>query len=173
MVLERQAVQEGPCSRLIWAIVPQVGVVEETLRMWCNRYGHEVGPMPVVEGLQEQNKCLKRELAQARRAIEIPRAASAVCQGTRPPYDEMIRFIGQHRDRFRVEAVCRALCATECGFITFRDYRAAKYCPASTRAVREGGPAAQDRADPRGELQRLRGGENTPRQAPCQLADQS
>jgi hypothetical protein len=30
----------------------------------------------------------------------------------------MIAFIDEHRDRFGVEAICRTLSATACGFIT-------------------------------------------------------
>ncbi|TFH97808.1 hypothetical protein E4A49_11825 [Micrococcus lylae] len=36
-----------------------------------------------------------------------------------------------------VEAICRVLSATECGFITSRAYRAAKTRPASARALRD------------------------------------
>lgn len=46
----------------------------------------------------------------------------------------MIAFIDEHRDQFGVEAICRTLGATECGFIT---YRAAKRRPASARALRD------------------------------------
>lgn len=77
LVLERQAVEGGPRSRSIRAIAPQVGIGEETLRLWCNRYGPEAEPRPVAESLEEQNKRLKRELAEARRANEILKAASA------------------------------------------------------------------------------------------------
>ncbi|WP_375386171.1 IS3 family transposase, partial [uncultured Microbacterium sp.] len=42
------------------------------------------------------------------------------------------------KDRFGVEAICRTLRATECGFLTARGYRAAKHRPASARAVRDG-----------------------------------
>ena len=45
--------------------------------MWCNRYGPEAEPRPVAESLEEQNKRLKRGLAEARRANEILKAASA------------------------------------------------------------------------------------------------
>ena len=38
----------------------------------------------------------------------------------------MIRFIGAFADRFGVEAICRTLGATECGFLTARGYRAAQ-----------------------------------------------
>ncbi|WP_404371751.1 IS3 family transposase [Kytococcus sedentarius] len=49
----------------------------------------------------------------------------------------MIRFIDEHRDQFGVEAICRTLGATECGFITSRGYRAAKTRPPSARALRD------------------------------------
>ncbi len=75
MVLERQAAEGGPRAYSIRAIAPQVGVGEETLRMWCNR--HEITQAPAGEDLQQENKRLKRELAEARRANEILKAASA------------------------------------------------------------------------------------------------
>ena len=77
MVLERQATQGGPRSHSIRAIAPQVGVGEETLRMWCNRHGHEITQAPTGEDLKQENKRLKRELAEAKRANEILKAASA------------------------------------------------------------------------------------------------
>ena len=49
----------------------------------------------------------------------------------------MIRFIDEHRDRFGVEPICRALRATDCGFITSRGYRAAKARPRCARAIRD------------------------------------
>ena len=49
----------------------------------------------------------------------------------------MIRFIDEHRDRFGVEAICRVLSATECGFITSRGYRAARTRASSARALRD------------------------------------
>ena len=77
MVLERQATQGGPRSHSIRAVAPQLDVSEETLRMWCNRHGHEIEQIPAGEDLQQENKRLKRELAEAKRASEILRAASA------------------------------------------------------------------------------------------------
>ena len=50
----------------------------------------------------------------------------------------MIAFIDEHRDQFGVEAICRVLSATECGFITSRGYRAAKTRPRSSRTLRDG-----------------------------------
>lgn len=49
----------------------------------------------------------------------------------------MIRFIDEHKDRFGVEAICRTLGATQCGFITSRGYRAAKTRPVSARSLRD------------------------------------
>ncbi len=49
----------------------------------------------------------------------------------------MIRFIEMFADRFGVEAICRTLSATECGFLTSRGYRAARSRPRSARALRD------------------------------------
>ena len=70
MVLERQATQGGPRSHSIRAIAPQVGVSESTLRMWCPRHGHEVAQEPASETPAEEIRRLKRELAEARRAVK-------------------------------------------------------------------------------------------------------
>lgn len=47
----------------------------------------------------------------------------------------MIQYVDAFRDQFGVEAICRVLAATECGFITARGYRAAKTRPPSARAL--------------------------------------
>ncbi|ODT25848.1 MAG: transposase [Microbacterium sp. SCN 69-37] len=49
----------------------------------------------------------------------------------------MIRFISMFRERFGVEAICRTLGATECGFLTARGYRAAQTRPRSARRLRD------------------------------------
>ena len=74
MVLERQVAEGGPRSQSMRAAAPKLGVAEETLRMWCNRY--EVTQAPAGEDLQQENKRVKRELAEAKRANEILKAAS-------------------------------------------------------------------------------------------------
>lgn len=77
MVYDRQAREGGPRAASIRAVAPQLGVGTETLRIWCNRYGatEPVGP---GEPLEEENRRLRRELAEARRANEILKAASAL-----------------------------------------------------------------------------------------------
>ena len=77
MVLERQVAEGGPRSHSIRAVAPQLSVGEETLRMWCHRHGHEAAPVPAGESPAEEIRRLKRELAEARRANEILKAASA------------------------------------------------------------------------------------------------
>ena len=76
MVYDRQAREGGPRAASIRVVAPQLGVGMETLRIWCNRYGptEPVGP---GEPLEEENRRLRRELAEARRANEILKAASA------------------------------------------------------------------------------------------------
>ena len=39
MVYDRHAREGGPRAAPIRAVAPQLGVGEETLRIWCNRYG--------------------------------------------------------------------------------------------------------------------------------------
>lgn len=47
----------------------------------------------------------------------------------------MIEYIDTYRDRFGVEAICRTLRQTECGFITSRRYRVAKTRAPSARSL--------------------------------------
>ena len=76
MVYDRQAREGGPREASIRAVAPQLGVGTETLRIWCNRYGptEPAGPEGLLE---EENRRLRRELAEAQRANEILKAASA------------------------------------------------------------------------------------------------
>lgn len=50
----------------------------------------------------------------------------------------MLYYIGTYCASFGVEAICRILGATECGFITSRGYRAAKTCAPSVRTLSDG-----------------------------------
>ena len=77
MVYDRQAREGGPRAASIRAVAPQLGVGEETLRIWCNRYGPAEPSAGSAESVEEENRRLKRELAEARRANEILKAASA------------------------------------------------------------------------------------------------
>ena len=76
MVYDRQALEGGPRSESIRAVAPQLGVGMETLRIWCNRYGPAEPSAGPAESLEEENRRLRRELAESRRANEILKAAS-------------------------------------------------------------------------------------------------
>ena len=77
MVYDRQALEGGPRSQSIRAVAPQLGLGTETLRIWCNRYGPSEAFAGAAESVEEENRRLRRELAEARRANEILQAASA------------------------------------------------------------------------------------------------
>ena len=49
----------------------------------------------------------------------------------------MIRYVDMFKDQFGVEAICRTMRATECGFMSARGYRAAKSSPPSARALQD------------------------------------
>ncbi|QEH92708.1 IS3 family transposase [Dermacoccus abyssi] len=141
MVLDKRAA-DGCSQRVAMdAVGASLGIAPATIRNWMPRPGEEpaaTGAAKPRESLEEENRRLRRELAETRRANEILKKASAFFRsGTRPPHDEMIRFIDEHRDRFGVEPICRALRATDCGFITSRGYRAAKSRPRCARAIRD------------------------------------
>ena len=76
MVYDRHALESGPGAQSTRAVAPELGVGEEPLRSWCNRYG-PTEPAGPGEPLEEENRRLRRELAEARRANEILKAASA------------------------------------------------------------------------------------------------
>lgn len=76
MVYDRQALEGGPRSESIRAVAPQLGVGTETLRIWCNRYGPTEDASRPQEPLEQENRRLRRELAESRRANEILKAAS-------------------------------------------------------------------------------------------------
>lgn len=76
LVYDRQALEGGPRSESIRAVAPQLGVGTETLRIWCNRYGPAWPSPGTGESLEDENRQLRRDLAEARRANEILKAAS-------------------------------------------------------------------------------------------------
>lgn len=73
MVYDRQALEGGPRSESIRAVAPQLGVGMETLRIWCNRYGPAEPSAGPAESLEEENRRLRRELAESRRPTRSSR----------------------------------------------------------------------------------------------------
>lgn len=53
MVYDRQSLEGGPRSASIRVVASQLGVGEETLRIWCNRYGAVLAPTRPAESLEE------------------------------------------------------------------------------------------------------------------------
>lgn len=73
----------------------------------------------------EESTRLHKENAELRKANEILKAASVFSRRSSTALTEMVRFIDEHRDRFGVELICRALRPAVRGFLTSRGYRAA------------------------------------------------
>ena len=59
------------------AVAPELGVGEEPLRSWCNRYGPAERSSRPQESLEEENRRLRSEVTDMRRANEILKKASA------------------------------------------------------------------------------------------------
>ncbi len=117
-----------------------LGMSAETLRVWHRRREVDAGAKPgVPSDVAEENKRLRREVAELRKANEILKAASVFFrEGARPALTEMIRFIDEYRGRFGgVELICRTLRPAVQGFITSRGYRAAKTRVVSARQLRD------------------------------------
>ncbi|MWB97574.1 IS3 family transposase [Agromyces sp. MMS17-SY077] len=116
-----------------------LGMSPETLRLWQRRYEVDAGVKPgVTSDAAAEIKRLQKEVAELRKANEILKAASVFfAKGARPPLDEMIRFIDEHRDRFGVELICRVLGPAVQGFVTSRGYRAATSRTPSARSLRD------------------------------------
>lgn len=81
MVFDRQAAEGGPRAASIRVVAQSLGCGPETLRNWCNRAlrNHQalVDAPPAGESLEEEVRRLRRELAEAQRANEILKKASA------------------------------------------------------------------------------------------------
>ncbi|QIM16927.1 IS3 family transposase [Leucobacter insecticola] len=116
-----------------------LGVSPDTLRIWYRRTQIDTGVRPgITTDVAEENRRLRRENAELKKANEVLKAASIFfAKGTRPATNEMIKFIDTYRDRFGVEFLCRTLRAAVRGFITSRGYRAAKRRLPSARQLRD------------------------------------
>ncbi|HAV0114632.1 hypothetical protein O3677_11725 [Micrococcus luteus] len=77
MVYDRHALESGPGAQSTRAVAPELGVGEEPLRSWCNRYGPAERSSRPQESLEEENRRLRSEVTDMRRANEILKKASA------------------------------------------------------------------------------------------------
>ncbi|MFM9920891.1 IS3 family transposase [Lacisediminihabitans sp. H27-G8] len=118
--------RRGVCTR----VGQQLGVPPDTLRGWVQRAEINEGARPgTTTDEHVRLVALERENRELRRANAILKAASGFLHGgARPPTEQMIQFIDDHKDEFGVEPVCRHLP------IAPQTYYAAKGRPPSRRA---------------------------------------
>ncbi len=94
------------------SVATKIGCSAETLRAWINKLEVDSGYKSGTTTDQAQRfKVLERENRELKRANEILRKAAAFFRpgGARPPTQEMIAFIGQHRCDYGVEPICTVL----------------------------------------------------------------
>ncbi|WP_290173260.1 IS3 family transposase [Corynebacterium appendicis] len=137
--LAEDLVELEGCSK--WGAAVEIGeklgIPAHTLNDWLkpNMVSSDV-EIGAGESAADELKRLRKEIKELRRANEILKTASGFFRGgTRPSHQKMIEYIDAYRDRFGVEAICRTLKETECGFITSRGYRAAKTRAPSARSL--------------------------------------
>ncbi|MDP3493480.1 MAG: IS3 family transposase [Hyphomonadaceae bacterium] len=102
----------------IESIATKIGCTPETLRRWVRQGERDSG---VREGPttadQQRVKELEREVRELRRANEILKLAGAFCPGgARPPLEVVTAFVDEHRARFGVEPICKALQVAPSGY---------------------------------------------------------
>ena len=113
MVLEHQG--EYPS---LWAaidsIAPKIGCVPQTLHTWVKRHEIDSG---VREGIttSELQRLREQGAAQGQRD---PQAGQRVFRpgGARPPSEVLRGFIGQHRQAYAVESICKVLQVAPSGY---------------------------------------------------------
>ncbi|MBB38454.1 MAG: IS3 family transposase [Hyphomonas sp.] len=96
----------------IVSISGKIGCVPQTLHGWVAQAERDAGKRagPSTEE-RDRIKALERENRELRQANEILRKASAYFApgGARPPVEDLIAFIDEHRDQYGVEPICRVL----------------------------------------------------------------
>ncbi|MEM7498166.1 MAG: IS3 family transposase [Pseudomonadota bacterium] len=125
----------------IQAIAPKIGCSAQTLNEWIKRAEIDAGRRGgIPTELAKKMKALERENRELRQANEILRKASAYFNpgGARPPVEDMIAFIDDHRGAHGVEPICRVLPIAPS---TYYDHLAKRADPA-----RRSGRARRDEA---------------------------
>ena len=111
MVLEWRGQHDSRWSAIL-SISSKIGCAPQTLNEWVKKVEVDTGQRGGITTEQaEKMKALEREIRELKQANEILRKASAYFAqgGARPPIQEMIRFIDDHRDDHGVEPICRVL----------------------------------------------------------------
>ncbi|WP_085980055.1 IS3 family transposase [Roseobacter sp. GAI101] len=138
MVLDNQGQHDSRWSAIL-SISAKIGCAPQTLNEWVKKVEVDTGQRGgVTTEMVEKMKALERENRELKQANEILRKASAYfCTGgARPPVQEMIRFINDHRADHGVEPICRVLPIAPA---TFYDHLAKQADPSrlSDRAKRD------------------------------------
>ena len=111
MVLEHGHEYESQWAA-ISSIAEKFGMTAETLRKWVRQAEVDDGRRPGITTAEaERVKELERENRGAAPGQRDPQGGVGfLCAGARPaPTEELMAFIDEHRDRFGVEPICRAL----------------------------------------------------------------
>jgi len=138
MVLEHEH-EYGSQWEAICSVAEKLGPTAETVRLWLRQAERDTGrsPGPTSDDLAELKR-LKRENAELRRANDMAGSGGGFLRGgARPPVEEVIRFIDEHKDRrsgtlvWGIEPIAKTL------GIAPATYHAAKTRPPSARATRD------------------------------------
>ncbi|MBL9053639.1 MAG: IS3 family transposase [Tabrizicola sp.] len=131
--------QHGSRWQAVQSISAKIGCAPQTLNDWVNKAEVDSGRRAGDSSeMAEKMKSLERENRELRQANEILRKASAYfCDGgARPPTQDMIAFIDDHRDKHGVEPICEVLPIAPA---TYHEHLARRVDPArlSDRARRD------------------------------------
>jgi transposase len=117
----------------IRAVAGRLGMSTEALRRWVRQADVDAGQAPgVTSESAEEIRELKRKNAELEQTIEILKAATSFF--VRPATPLICRFITEHRARFGVVPICRALTAHGCQIAPRTYWAWAKRAP-SKRAL--------------------------------------
>ncbi|MBL3706161.1 IS3 family transposase [Sulfitobacter sp. BDSS02] len=138
MVLDNAGQHESRWSAIL-SISSKIGCAPQTLNDWVKKAEVDRGDRAgITTEMAENLKALERENRELKQANEILRKASAYfCSGgARPPVQDMIAFIEEHRRTIGVEPICKQLPIAPS---TFYDHMAKRENPdlLSDRAKRD------------------------------------
>ncbi|WP_145911952.1 IS3 family transposase [Blastochloris viridis] len=138
MVLDHEREHPSRWAAVV-SVATKIGCTPQTLNEWIRKTEVDAGKrVGVPSDVAEKLKALERENRELRQANEILRKASAYfCDGgARPPVQDMIAFIDDHREVHGVEPICKVLPIAPS---TYHDHVAKRADPAklSARAKRD------------------------------------
>ena len=138
MVLEHEGDHPSRWAAVV-SIATKIGCTAQTLHEWVKKAEVDAGKRAGVSTeTAERLKALEREVRELRQANEIlAQGVGLFCSGgARPPVQEMIAFVDDHRQAYGVEPICKVLPIAPS---TYREHVAQRRDPAklSARAQRD------------------------------------